>query len=345
MSFHRSGRRIRSIVFTGIVCSLFGYAQGFAASGPPQGGKMLIISDIDDTLKISNVRGPWEEFLPTIVKTRNQSFLGMASLLSALSCQGALNPECARGGERLMRYVTAAQGPLAVFGKAMLFFDGFPAGEVFERSFTEDKFTYKTRTILELALALKPDVVVMLGDNGELDPAAYAEAAAKISEALPATQVFPYIHMIYPVLGDDDRLYPDPVSPAVRGQKGFVTAIDLGAALATDGLLPAAVFEQTLVEVWPIWKQANHKDFKRLFPGYFSCGDWAVAGAFEPADYSIASDAFAEFWPEYSEELMARCDASDALMSPVSAVADSFGIAAYEAALRLDMLSGPARGD
>lgn len=131
-----------------------------------------VVSDIDDTIKVSNVRDKSELLKNTFVRPF-KSVDGMAELYTSWA-----------GGGAAFHYVSAS--PWQLFGALDEFraAEGFPAGSFHLKTFRlkdetflslfESPEAYKTSTIRELIRRFPKRRFILIGDSGERDPEAYA---------------------------------------------------------------------------------------------------------------------------------------------------------------------------
>lgn len=159
--------------------------------------KTLLVSDIDDTLKVSHIKS-FTDSLASAFKT-GPAFRGMADLYNLLATNSEIS----------IVYVTNA--PKSVMEKSHTQFiavNAFPKKEIY--FFTGgDKENHKFNTISGLLKDNVYDSVILIGDNGEKDPISYH----KIKEAFPLIHFQTFIHAVYDegtALGDDDVGFMNP---------------------------------------------------------------------------------------------------------------------------------------
>ncbi len=122
-----------------------------------------VISDIDDTIKITSVHNPISTIWNTIFEMK--AFAGMPELYQALMKQTDF---------KSIDYVSAA--PLIVEQRFNRFLRtrGFPEGRLHLRAGSaEDRQEYKLRVIRDLLKEFPDDEFIFLGDDQELDPTIY----------------------------------------------------------------------------------------------------------------------------------------------------------------------------
>jgi hypothetical protein len=153
---------------------------------------LSVISDIDDTIKVSQVLDKSELLANTFLR-EFQPLPDMAVVYRRWAIQGAA-----------FHYVSAS--PWQLYPELSRFIDqaGFPPGEIQlrylrikDRSFFEfmqASREYKNRTIEALIRRYPERKFILVGDSGENDPAIYAA----IARAHPSNVAKIYIHLVLP---------------------------------------------------------------------------------------------------------------------------------------------------
>lgn len=189
--------------------------------------KDLVVTDIDDTIKISHVTD-------TVDSTKNafttsRPFWGMANLLGQLL---KTNTDT--------KLVYLSNAPRSIFESSRREFlrrNLFPAGDLLLRNSYSDS-NFKLNQIRKLILAEKPSKILLIGDNGESDSSVYQQ----VQNEYPNIEITILIHLI-----------GSPSSKAILyPQIGFATAIDAGLSLASAKQL--STFKQP-------WLDLNQLDF------------------------------------------------------------------------------------
>lgn len=217
--------------------------------------RTLIVSDIDDTLKISHILS-----LEKIATAPNISseFKGMSELYQALD-QSSDD----------VHFIYVSNAPSWLMSEAhhmFLSFNRFPEGALYMQN-QYPVSEHKLRTISAQIEALKPDKVIMIGDNGEADVDIYAAVQARF----PQLESLTYIHQVYSVASKTET------GRALKtGQIGYVTAIDLGLQMKKSGLLSEPVFESFVSRVAPqVWEEPEFFwQTDAAFPRWMNCGDF-----------------------------------------------------------------------
>lgn len=168
-------------------------------------GHTLVISDIDDTIKESKVLslpGKLEEALDT------DSFWLMPQLYRSINADQFF-------------YVSAAPYELMHLShERFLEKNEFPAGELILPKLNQIR-DFKIRTISALLRQHRPSFVILIGDNGEKDPAIYKYLVDNFKDQ--GVQFLTFIRMNY-----DSRVQG---SPLEEGQIPFVSAAEIFLAL------------------------------------------------------------------------------------------------------------------
>ena len=217
--------------------------------------KILLVSDIDDTLKISHVRNSWDSINNSMAVENH--FLGMSELLKAASLKQDLQ----------VVYVSNAPAALMQWShEKFLSYNYFPQGEVFLRDFSGDE-THKLRTISRLIEESQPELVILIGDNGERDPMDYKS----LEEKYPHIRFYTWIHQIYSVLASSEK-----GEPLQKNQRGFATSIDLALDMKSKGLIAENQWLWHLQNFVPkVLKEPLHSSRDELaFPGWMDCRDY-----------------------------------------------------------------------
>lgn len=125
--------------------------------------KFVVVSDIDDTIKDSDVAGTtgFRAIVRSIFRGhyyRYEAVEGMAELYRDLASQGAM-----------IIYLTSTPYPLAPFLLKFLRDRKFPEGPVFMRWLGYGRFGHKWRTLHRILSNLERQKCVFIGDSGEQD--------------------------------------------------------------------------------------------------------------------------------------------------------------------------------
>lgn len=204
-------------------------AASFAEAQLPQ--KVLVISDIDDTLKESYVLNKIEVVKRALRTEPEIAYPGMAKAYRALD-----RDIRARGYEVRFAYVSAAPAQImAKYHSEFLRRSRFPDGTLDLRPLW-DAEDFKVMTIRSIIQFHRPAFVIMVGDHSEKDPRAYA----RIGEELLAARI-PFVSFIRLVYGPDEK--PAQIE---AGQYAFVSAAEFSLGLYDAGLISGGSLREEL---------------------------------------------------------------------------------------------------
>ncbi len=269
------------LVATGLIASDGAAAAPRLRSTRP----VMLVSDIDDTIKRTNVLSK-RGILLNGPRTTNP-FEGMNELYAQLICDTVTAAERARcisrqaltrAQNRQVVYVTAAKGSLQMFGSLFLERSGFPVGLFIGReqidsnsnsteisSPSEDlseryphTLEYKIETIQKLIADYPEFDFILVGDNGEKDVAAYDAVAKWAAKRHPQAKIHSFIHQVYD--------WNEGVPP-VANQTLYVTGGDLGIELYRRGLMS----EHGLSKALDATLKAVKRDSSDVFPPFMNC--------------------------------------------------------------------------
>lgn len=226
--------------------------------------RVVLVSDVDDTIKVSHVLDP-DSAIGNALKTGNV-FRGMPYLYAMI---GQYN----RGAAFF--YLTNA--PQLVFDRVhgrFLMQNDFPGGYLLLRRDIRDK-EHKIRNLREIVSYHRGSTFVLIGDNGERDPAFYHQ----IRQEFPSERFIVFIREAYSSQHDeaDDRgmrLFP--------GQIGFVTPLEIALKLEEEGLFHPELTEMLEQHYVPITLQnaiqedRNGETGVLSFPNWIDCRDFQI---------------------------------------------------------------------
>ena len=216
--------------------------------------RTIIVSDIDDTLKISHVLDKIAA-VENSVHLENQ-FFGMSDLFNSLQSPQGLQ----------FFYVSNALTFIHYLHSEFLSQHQFPKGPLFLRENYFDN-EHKLRSISKIILKTRPSMVLLIGDNGERD----SEIYAKIQMKFPKIQIISFIHQVYSL-----RSLIEVPNPILPGQIAYVTSVDLAFYLKRLNLLTKESYDDLVQSMVPeIIHQRNDLYFGELaFPVWMDCQDF-----------------------------------------------------------------------
>lgn len=189
----------------------------------------LLVSDVDDTIKLAHVQNYKDMIYYAFDDTSR--FMGMSDLYNLMVDD---NPD--------MQVVYLSKAPTWIMKKrhlSLLKKGAFPEGRYIGRGDLARE-THKVEALREVIEEFKPKKVILIGDNGEADPAVYAQIANEYRAA--GIEFFQFIRIVY------SKSVFTPVQPeALRAaQVGFVTPVEISLELESQGLLHKSSVEKLL---------------------------------------------------------------------------------------------------
>ncbi|MDG0816647.1 phosphatase domain-containing protein [Bdellovibrio svalbardensis] len=220
--------------------------------------KTLLVSDVDDTLKLANVLDL--SSAASYSFDDKSRFLGMAELFTLIKKD---NPDLS------VYYVSRApswwmQGTHEQFlrnGK-------FPAGVYIPRTNLSME-THKLITIRSIMNSENPDKVIFFGDNGEKDAEVYEQIKSEYETK--GVRFYQFIRLVYSSKDSEDA----GVIP-FADQVGFVTPVEVSFELKKAGLLAEESVVWTAENIASaILKQKKDYDVGTVaFPKFMRCNDF-----------------------------------------------------------------------
>lgn len=255
--------------------------------------RILLISDIDDTIKVSHVIS-YKSWSPSVLFRTwdsNTPFAGMASLYQLVLNE---NP-----GVNKVAYLSNAPSKdtgveyLQNSHEAFLRNNKFPQGQLILRDVIFDS-DHKNKTIRKLVAEHNPTLVMMVGDNGEKDVDVYEQARQELEEQGIKSVI--YIHQLYSSRDKDE------VGKTLHlGQIGYATSVEVALDLHQKGLMAEAQMAWMYEKVIPYILSVRNNFFDVLtsisFPSFKKCKDfrWVWPTKTHPA------------LPDYSEYVQDTC--------------------------------------
>lgn len=235
--------------------------------------KVLVISDIDDTLKVSHVLNPI--YAASRIPNYTVRFTGMSELYQLL----AIEPNT----ETRFAYVSNA--PESVAGLHVLLnshlsflqHNNFPAGVLSLRKNFFDK-NHKIEEIRKQVDLENPDIILFFGDNGQSDSAIYQEAVEEYKQK--NIQMITFIHQVYKTEKSflDVSVIPEIGNKLLAKQIGFVTPIEIALELNKKGLLSERSKAWMIDNVAPNIANEKFYDLDSLnditFPSFQNCSEF-----------------------------------------------------------------------
>lgn len=247
--------------------------------------KTLIISDIDDTIKVSHILSlPDKVNRATDVMT---PFTGMAQLYQLILNQKIKDSQIV--------YLSNAPSEIAGIPafeyshKKFLSYNHFPDGNMNLRESIFDDH-HKINEIRKMVEQERPDLLILIGDNGERDPEIYHTAYAEFSKRV---KIITFIHQLYSstVPFYIPNILAEVGSKIYSEQVGFVTPIEIAVELKQRGLFDQRSYDWMNKNVSPyILKESGFKwdGLKPItFPRFKNCRDFVWKWKLTPELKSI----------------------------------------------------------
>lgn len=214
--------------------------------------KGIVISDIDDTLKMSHVLS--KTGMATRAFMTSITFKGMPELFQEIAKS--------KGIEQF-HYVSNA--PKKIMQKSHSKFlseNNYPMGQLYLRE-NESSETNKLKVIREILEKEQPALVILFGDNGEIDSEVYAQ----IESEFPSIKFQIFIHYVYGNHVEENQL-------------GHATALEPLIELIESKVLglPSLVLANKLAQEILLEKDKKRFDVQ-FFPDFMSCENyqWKLA--------------------------------------------------------------------
>jgi|GEM_PF-6768177 len=218
----------------GFLLALFQWRAAWALS---------VVSDVDDTIKISHVNSPIDAIarLPS-----EHSFTGISDVYQGYVESGAVDH---------FYYLSGTAALLRHHVTEVLQKNDFPMGPLILRGLRDsfDVESYKLAALGKL-FSETTDSFILIGDDTQKDPVVYAAIQAEY----PARVARIYIHRI------TGKIFP-PETEAMSGLTRFSTALDLATDGFKDGFLTLESVRATAQAI------LNERHTRRILPRYQIC--------------------------------------------------------------------------
>lgn len=229
---------------------------GLLGLTPQAHAQTLLVSDIDDTIKISHVLDTFD-MVGNANETKNL-FAGMSQLYALLKQQ---KPDLE------IVYLSAAPEWLMQRSHAeFLHQNKFPKGDLILRD-DLDKDKHKLWTLRKILQKKKYSQLILVGDNGEQDPEIYD----RIRREFPDLSIQTYIHMVYSRNSSDET-----GAELFKDQVAWVTPVDIAYHLWSENTISEDAmlnFSNRLIPT--LIKLPLSKDEGVLmFPNWQDCSDY-----------------------------------------------------------------------
>lgn len=186
-------------------------------------GQVVVVSDVDDTIKVSHVLDTWDSFRRAY---QTEAFWQMPELYREID----------KNAVEFFYVSNAPKGLMEGSHTNFLNVNNFAPGPLLLPSFSERE-GHKIRQIEKIILEQNPRILILIGDNGEKDPEFYEYITQKYRS--PFMDILTFIRI--------DYNYEEEGAPLRPGQKSFVTAGEVALQLHRWGLLSDQSLETLLV--------------------------------------------------------------------------------------------------
>jgi hypothetical protein len=243
------------VIFSAAFVLLINLISIVAPSSSFASSRVLVVSDVDDTIKHSHVRSAVDTGLNALWDFK--SFPGMADLYREIKQQSEVN----------IFYVSNAPTSM-MHSRHLRFLQTFrfpqPDNLITRPSVTDDKF--KFTTIMNLVEQENPQILILVGDNGESDPLYFQ--ALRESLAPRSIQIYSYVHMVY-----SSTTYN--LAPLSADDIPYVTPLEIGLHLYSKGVLTENGYDAISSELMNKLR-LDLSDFlqSKTFPDWQDCVDF-----------------------------------------------------------------------
>ncbi|WP_374028680.1 phosphatase domain-containing protein [Bdellovibrio bacteriovorus] len=230
----------------GIALFLFLWSLGASA-------QTLFVSDVDDTIKLANVKDLAEA--ARYAFDDESRFMGMSELYHLLKRD---QPD--------IHVVYLSKAPEWFMGgthRRFLKNGNFPEGRYIPRT-NYDSDVHKLKTLRGLIAEIKPQKVILIGDNGEQD----ADIYKAIADENPGVEFTQFIRIVY-----SRNSFVEWGARLHDGQVGFVTPIEVALDLEEKRFLTLSSLQSLVNEMAPkILMQKSHGAKGEVaFPYFMNC--------------------------------------------------------------------------
>ncbi|MGZ3798496.1 MAG: phosphatase domain-containing protein, partial [Pseudobdellovibrionaceae bacterium] len=211
-----------------IVLLIFLFFYSFSSQG-----KTLLVSDIDDTIKLAHVR----DFADALKYARDTEsrFLGMNALYSKILQD---QPD-----SQIVYLSKAPAWAMEKTHRRFLEAGGYPSGEYIPRT-KYDEDVHKIKSLRTLLEEIKPEKVILVGDNGEQDADVYDQIAKEYSNR--GIEFYHFIHIVY-----SRHAYVERGATLHPGQIGFVSPIEMALELEKKGIITFSSAQELIDNLIP----------------------------------------------------------------------------------------------
>lgn len=224
--------------------------------GLSSNAKTVLVSDIDDTIKISHILDLQDAAAYAI--DSDSEFLGMSALYQSLQNE---NPE--------MKFYYLSNAPEFLLSGTHTDFlknKRFPKGKYLPRTNLLSS-NHKISSLRKIIQNENPDTLILIGDNGEKDILVYNQIA--LENANSNLKIIQLIHNVY----STNNQAEEKGLKTMKDQIGFVTSVEAALELNQLGLLSTPQTKKIINYVASILvNEPNNKFYGDLaFPYFLKC--------------------------------------------------------------------------
>lgn len=221
-------------------------------------GKTLLVSDVDDTIKLAHVKD-YGDALKYAFDDESR-FLGMSFLYTQI-----LNDQSDS------QVVYLSKGPARIVGKThreLLAKGQFPKGQYIPRT-EYDADVHKIKNLRALLDDIKPDKVILIGDNGEQDADVYAQIVKEYSNR--GIDFFQFIRIVY-----SRNSYAEKGAVLHEGQVGFISPVEVALELEKKYMIRFSTAQEIIDKVVPEIIKQKFSETKGVVavPYFVNCEDF-----------------------------------------------------------------------
>jgi hypothetical protein len=224
----------------------------------------VLVSDIDDTIKETGVHSAG---VALNALSTTSEFAGMSMLYKGWHDVDTKTKK--------ITYLSAAPGPFINLGIDFLRASGFPgdsadvSASVVGGRGLESAGDFKGKKLIAMydAAATKPDTMILVGDNGEQDMAAYGALIDHVARTRGKTKVYSFIHHVYESQGK--------ATPITAPHVPFLTAADLAVRFYDAKWIDDAALTKILGEVAYDSGAGRHL-YRSVVPSFMECGKFTA---------------------------------------------------------------------
>lgn len=217
----------------------------------------ILVSDIDDTIKVSHVLDKHSTVLN--VPFKKNAFMGMAQLYKKVLED--------KKADQVVYLSNAPKFLMTGFHGRFLKKNGFPEGRLLLPKGLSIK-NHKVESLRKIIKNENPKELILVGDNGERDTLIYAQ----IRKEFPNLKMTTYIHLVYSLTGFDGNVG----KKLEENQIGYATSMDLAVQMKSREQLGQGSYEafvKDIVDDALAEGEDEERGLVMMFPNWVDCRD------------------------------------------------------------------------